>query len=96
MSDVIDLGWIGRALREMHWIGRTLREVESEQRSLCTEQAILRQQLSDGITALLDRIGQNEALLATRFDMLMQRMDQTERSVQERLDRIEARLTPPA
>ena len=83
MSDVVDL----------RWIGRTLREVQAQQRSLNTEQAIMRRLLSDAISALLDRIGNAEALFETRFDRLDQRLDQTERSIEERLDRIERLLT---
>ena len=74
-----------------------IREMQSEQRSLRPAQALLRQLLNDTtsalLAALLERIGTSEALLASRFDRMEQRFDQTERSVEERLGPIEALLT---
>ena len=70
-----DVPYGGRQLSETRdAFGPLLHQLQAEMRSLRTEQRIFRQQLSDGITALLDRIGQSEALIATRFDRLMQRI----------------------
>jgi hypothetical protein len=96
MSDVIDL----------NWIGATLRSVQAEQRSIRTENALIRSALSDSITVILQRIGNFEALVETRMDrfetlivgrvdLLSARMDSIEAGISTlvvTLNRIEGRL----
>lgn len=74
-------------------LGRLVREVQAETRSLRSEQALLHRILNEAVTALMDRIGTSEALTQTGVDRLMLRLDQTERSIEERLTRIEKLLT---
>jgi hypothetical protein len=75
-------------------IDRILREIQAELRTVRTENGLIRKDLSAKagreellavLAALSDRIGQFEARLETR-------MDQTERSIDERLGRIETLL----
>jgi DNA anti-recombination protein RmuC len=77
-------------------LGRLVRQVQADVRNLRTEQEMLREQFSGGLAAigsgLLKRIAESEALMETRFDHLDRRMDQTERSMEERLIRIEKLL----
>ena len=86
MTDAIDL------------TTRILREIQAEMRTLRSETALLRRELSGKVgrdeirafgdalvTSLSDRMAAFEARLETR-------LDQTERSIEERLIRIEAKL----
>jgi hypothetical protein len=81
MSDVIDLGWIGAQLRA----------IQAEQRTLRSENEILRttilNSLGEVVRVLSDRIGNFEALSEARMDQFAHR-------VAEQLDRIEASLRP--
>jgi hypothetical protein len=49
-------------------------------------------ELLDVLSVLSERIGQGEAAMMTRFDRLERRLDQIEKSVEERLSRIESQL----
>ena len=64
MSDTVSL----------EWIGTTLRAVQAEQRSIRSENALIRSALSEAVTVLLDRIAQFEAQTDARIDRLEQRM----------------------
>ena len=77
MSDVIDLAWSGT----------TLRSIQAEQRSIRGENQLIRSALNEAITLLMQRIGNFEAYMDTRFD-------QTVTTIVERLDRIELALRP--
>jgi hypothetical protein len=58
----------------LEWIGTTLRAVQAEQRSIRSENALIRSALSEAVTVLLDRIAQFEAQTDARIDRLEQRM----------------------
>lgn len=79
---------------ELGLIGRLLREMQAEMRTIRSENAMTRRDLAgkasheevlNVLTELGDRIAKFEGRMETRFD-------QSERSVEERLIRIEAKL----
>jgi hypothetical protein len=82
-------------------VGRLLRELQAEMRTVRDESRLTRKELGNKatseellqvLTVLSDRIGSFESHVDAR-------MDQTERSIEERLTRIEAllvHLAPPA
>ena len=65
--------------------GPLLRQLQTEMRSIRAEQAAAR-------TLIDARAGETEALIESLFGRLEQRLDQSERSIEERLARIEAKL----
>jgi ferritin-like metal-binding protein YciE len=65
--------------------GPLLRQMQAEMRSIRAEQAAVR-------TLIDARARETETLIETLFGRLEQRLDQTERSVEERLARIEGLL----
>jgi DNA anti-recombination protein RmuC len=69
--------------------GPLLLQLQAEMRSIRAEQAAAR-------TYTDARAAETEALLERLFETLNQRLDQTERSVEERLASIEALLTSGA
>jgi hypothetical protein len=71
----------------LEWIGTTLRTMQAEQRSIRDENQLIRSALSEAITVLLQRIGNFEAHIDTRMDVLNVRID----GLQAVLDR----LAPP-
>ena len=69
--------------------GPLLRQLQVEMRSLKADVRALREEM--GSRAYVDaRAAETEALLETLFGRLNDRMDQTERSVEERLQRLES------
>ncbi len=77
MSDTISL----------EWIGATLRAIQAEQRTLRSENELLRSTLNNTLAEVLrllsERIGNFEALAEARIDHLQHRID-------ARMDRLEA------
>lgn len=72
--------------------GRLLQQLQAEMRSLRAEQAAHHDALRTFITTLVNtRADATEAYLAEQFERLHRRMDQTERSVEERLAALEAK-----
>jgi PleD family two-component response regulator len=82
MSDTIDLAWIGT----------TLRSIQAEQRTIRGENQLIRSALSEAITLLMNRIGNFEAYMDTRFDQAVKSNADGLAIVIERLDRIEQGL----
>ena len=58
----------------LEWIGATLRAIQAEQRSIRLESGLLQSALTAAVTALLQRIGEFEAHMDTRFDEFEQRI----------------------
>ena len=78
----------------LEWIGRALLAIQADTRSLRDENALIRSELGlmarrdellDVLKVLSDRIASFEATVLAR-------LDQTERSINERLELIERRL----
>lgn len=55
---------------DFEWIGRTLRAIQAEQRTIRQENALLRQDVHEAITSIIDRIAAFEAHVDARFDEL--------------------------
>jgi hypothetical protein len=68
----------------LEWIGAALRTMQAEQRSIRDENQLIRPALSEAVTVLLQRIGNFEAHIDTRMDMLDVRLDRlTKKADQE-------------
>jgi hypothetical protein len=85
---------------DLSLIGRQLIEMQAEMRTIRSENALSRQNITNAATSVMtilsDRIAQFEVAVENRLNGLETRiearLDQTERSLEERLTRIEAML----
>ena len=73
--------------------GPLLQRLQAEMRSLRADMRAVREEMAS--RAYVDaRATETETLIERQFEQLNRRLDQTERSAEERLDRIETRLRP--
>jgi hypothetical protein len=89
-DDTVSIELIGRIARAIEADIQSLRENDLVHAKL--GHMVRHKELLDELRVLSERIGQVEATTTTHFDRLERRLNQTEKSIEERLSRIENHL----